>query len=318
MTLLNNRTNFTVCGWVNVAGIAQGGLFGQNNVVEFRFLNTTEIELWTSYGSIDYTVGNAITPGQWAFLAASGTTNTLSLYINGQVVATAASTATSGYGTYTDPFLLSGNTSGNGDPSINGLMDEVAVYPRALSDAEIASLYAAGAYGTVTPPFVTLEPNAQTVAQGSTVTIPATVAGSLPLSYQWKQGGVNVPGATSATLTLSNVDFPEAGSYVLWATNTAGYTNTSPSTLTVMPRPTFANLTNDLVLHLRFDGNYTDSSGEGDDASAPNGSPPFVAGKVGQAVHIATASGTNYLVVNDNASVLTFDETTSFTIAFWV
>ncbi|HEV2207266.1 MAG TPA: LamG-like jellyroll fold domain-containing protein [Verrucomicrobiae bacterium] len=318
VTLLNNRTNFTLCGWVNPVGIAQGGLFGQNNVVEFRFLNSTTIELWTSFGSIDYPIGNAITAGNWSFIAASGSSNTLNLYINGQRVATAAATATSGYGSYTDPFLLSGNTSGNGDPSISGLMDEVAVYPRTLSDAEIAGLYAAGAYGTVTAPFVTQQPNSQTVQAGNTVSISGAVVGSLPLSYQWKKDGANLPGATGPSLTLSNVYFTDAGSYVLWATNSVGHTNTAAATLTVMPIPTFANQTNALVLHLRFDGNYLDSSGRGNDAYAPTTFPPFIAGKVGQAVHIDTTPGNNYLVINDLAGDLTFDETASFSVAFWI
>jgi hypothetical protein len=316
VSLLNGRTNFTLCGWINPNAISQGGFYGQNDVVEFRFLNTTTIELWTPYGSIDYAVGPELTVGDWNFIVASGTSNSLKLYINGQVVATATTTATSGYGTSTSPFLLSGNTSGNGDPSLNGLMDEVAVYPRTLSDLEIANVYATGAYGATTPPFVTLDPLGQTVAVGSTVSLSATVQGSLPLSYQWKNNGVNIPGATSPTLSLTKVYFTDAGSYVLWATNGVGHTNTVAATLSVMPTPTFANLTNDLVLHLKFNGDYTDSSGSGNDAYA-QGSVPFIPGKIGQAVHINTTPGNNYLALSDSPS-LAFDETASFTVSFWV
>jgi hypothetical protein len=318
VSLLNNRTNFTLCGWINPTVIGQGGFFGQNDVVEFRFLNGTTIELWTTRGSINFAIGSAITAGDWCFLVASGTSSNLKLYINGQPVATAASTATSGYGASASPFLLSGNTSGNGDPSLNGLMDEVAVYSRTLSDAEISSIYAAGAYGTTTPPFVTQNPANQAVAVGGSVDISAGIAGSLPLGYQWKNNGIDVPGATSATLSLTNLYFTDAGSYVLWATNSAGHTNTAAATLTVMAPPTFANLTNDLVLHLRFDGDYSDTSGRANDAYAPNGSPTFLAGQVGQAVHIATTPGNNYLQVSDNAGDLQFDETASFTVSFWV
>jgi hypothetical protein len=298
VSLLNNRTNFTLCGWISPLVIAQGGLFGQNDVVEFRFLNTTTIELWTPYGSIDYAVGPELTVGDWNFIVASGSSNALKLYVNGQVVATATA------------------TSGNGDPSLNGLMDEVAVYPRTLSDLEIAGIYATGAYGTTTPPFVTLNPLGQTVAVRSTVSLSAAVQGSLPLSYQWKNNGVNVAGATSPTLSLANVYFTDAGNYVLWATNSAGYTNTAAATLTVLATPTFANLTNDLVLHLTFDGNYTDSSGSGNDAYA-QGSVPFLPGKIGQAVHINTTSGINYLALSDTPS-LAFDEAASFTVSFWI
>jgi len=325
LSLLNNRTNFTLCGWINPGVITQGGFFGQNDVVEFRFLNTTTIELWTPHGSIDYTVGSAITVGDWNFLAASGNSTNLNLYINGQSVATATATATSGYGSSTSPFLLSGNTSGNGDPSLNGLMDEVAVYPRTLSDLEIYSLYAAGAYGTTTAPFVTRNPLNQTVVVGSTATLSATIQGSLPVSYQWKKGAVNIPGATSATLSLTNVYFTDAGSYVLWATNGVGYTNTTAATLTVMPPPTFANLTNGLVSHLAFDttnssGNFPDSSGNGNDGIV-GGTPTLVTGRIGSnavALDTDTAGNIyNYVYLNSSPT-LVFDTSDSFSVSFWV
>jgi hypothetical protein len=317
VSLLNNRTNFTMCGWINPIVIAQGGFYGQNDVVEFRFLNGTTIELWTPRGSIDYTFGSSVTGNDWNFIAASGTATTLNLYINGQLVATAATTATAGYGTSTSPFILTGNTSGNGDPCLNGFMDEVALYPHTLSDAQIYSLYAAGAYGTTTRPFVTRNPAGQTVMVGGSVNLSASIAGSLPLTYQWKNNGVNIPGATSPTLTLNNVYFTNAGSYVLWGNNNAGQTNTAAATVTVMPPPTFAYLTNGVVLHLQFNGDYADSSGSGNDATAI-GSVPFIAGKIGQAAHVATTPNNNYLVVNDTAGNMEFDETMSFTVSFWV
>jgi hypothetical protein len=162
------------------------------------------------------------------------------------------------------------------------------------------------------------DPSGLIVAVGSTVSLSGGIAGSLPITYQWKRDGVDVAGGTSATLALPSAYFTDAGSYVLWATNGVGFTNTAAATLVVMPSPTFANLTNDLVLHLRFDGNYSDSSGHANDAFAPSGDPPFLAGKIGQGVHIATTPGVNYLVIPDNASELTFDETASFTLAFWL
>ena len=317
VSLLNNRTNFTLSGWINPSVVAQGGFFGQNDVVEFRFSSATAIEFWTKFGSISYTVTDVVIPGNWYFLTAVGTSNTLKLYINGQAVATATSTAASGYGTSTSPFLLSGNTSGNNDPSLNGLLDAVAVYPRALSDIEIGTLYAAGAYGTTTPPLVTADPSNQFAEVGGSATLAASVSGSLPITYQWKKEGVTLAGATSATLIVSNAYFTDGGSYVLWATNAAGYVKTAAATLTILPAPTFANLTNGLVLHLSFDGNYTDSSKLGNNGEAV-GSPTFIPGKIGQAVHIATTPGNNYVTVSDSTGDLGFDETTSFSISFWV
>ena len=143
-------------------------------------------------------------------------------------------------------------------------------------------------------------------------------AGSLPLGYQWKKAGSPIPGATTSKLAFASVAYGDADSYSVTVTNAVGSTNSAAATLTVLPPPTFANLTNDLVLHLRFDGNYSDTSGRANDAYAPNGSPAFLAGEVGQAVHIATTPGNNYLQVSDNAGDLQFEETNSFTVSFWV
>ncbi len=129
---------------------------------------------------------------------------------------------------------------------------------------------------------------------------------------------MNVPGATSQTLSLNNLFFTDAANYVLYATNSLGFTNTSAGTLTVLPQPSCANQTNALVLHLRFDNNYLDTSGRANDASAPSGSPGFIGGKVGQGVNINTTPSANYLTISDLNGDLQFDVTNSFTIALWL
>jgi hypothetical protein len=233
VSLLNNRTNFTMCGWINPSVIQQGGFFGQNDVVEFRFLNATTIELWTPYGSIDYTLNGDVTTGNWSFLAASGTATTLNLYINGQLVATTATSSASGYGSSTSPFLLSGNTSGNGDASLNGLMDEVALYTRTLSAFEIEDLYY-NATTSLPVPVFTQQPQSITRYAGATAVFSPQLNGSLPMTFQWQHANTNLPGATSATLVLPNVSSASAGSYVLMVTNPVGNASSTPATLTVL------------------------------------------------------------------------------------
>jgi len=132
------------------------------------------------------------------------------------------------------------------------------------------------------------------------------------------KNGVNIPGATSQTLTLNNVFFTDAANYVLYGTNSLGFTNTSAAALTVLPQPSYANQTNALALHLRFDSNYLDTSGHANDASAPAGSPGFVVGKLGQGVNINTSPSANYLTVSDLNGDLQFDTPDSFTIALWL
>ena len=92
-----------------------------------------------------------------------------------------------------------------------GLMDEVSLYSRALSAAEIQAIYNAGSAGkclTGTPPFISAQPASQTVTVGSTVAFTVTAGGTPPLSYQWRFNGTNLAGANSFTLTLTNVQSP--------------------------------------------------------------------------------------------------------------
>ncbi len=240
------------------------------------------------------------------------------VYLDGVSVSTKSFSQTS-YSTeyhYQLGTGYNGAWSGGGTAwfNLDGAIDEVAIYNRALTADEVLAFYSAASYGATTAPFVTLNPSSKTVIAGDSVSLRAAVMGSLPISYQWKKDGVSVPGATGATLSLTNAYLTDAGSYVLWATNGVGHTNTAAATLTVLPPPAYVNLTNNLVLHLKFDNNYNDSSPNANDAS-PNGSPTFVPdGQIGQAVHL---SNLNYLMVPDPNSLLLFSDTDDFTVSFW-
>lgn len=84
--------------------------------------------------------------------------------------------------------------------------------------------------------------------QGGFVTLTASVAGSLPIALQWQHNGVNIPNATSASLTLASLQPGEAGNYSLVASNSAGVSNSQPAVLTVLPPPNPAAL-NVLTYH---------------------------------------------------------------------
>jgi hypothetical protein len=322
--LLNNRAQFTVMGWLKRGAThsSRGGYFGQNDLLEFGDASSgASIEAWVNAAG-----SNLVTPwpwpdDQWGFIVLTGDGSVNTLYIDGQAVATLSSTVSS-YGTNAFSFNIGGGGIFN-NPAVNmdyfnGYIDEVALYAKPLSAETVATLYSAGLYGKTTPPFITSSPASQTAVAARTAVLSGGANGSLPIAYQWKKDGVNVPGATAATLSLPNVYFTDAGSYVLWVTNAAGFTNSAAAVLTVMPEPTFANLTNDLVLHMRFDGDYLDTSGRGNNASEV-GTPTFLPGKVGQGIHIATTKGDNYLVVSDMTGTdFAFEETTSFTVSFWI
>jgi CheY-like chemotaxis protein len=74
---------------------------------------------------------------------------------------------------------------------------------------------------------------AGTVYTTTTFSLTADVAGALPMTFQWKHEGTNVPGATAATYTRANAVVGDAGNYVLWATNAYGATNSMAVAVTV-------------------------------------------------------------------------------------
>ncbi|HEV2208704.1 MAG TPA: immunoglobulin domain-containing protein [Verrucomicrobiae bacterium] len=76
---------------------------------------------------------------------------------------------------------------------------------------------------------------------GSQVTFAAGFGGTAPITYQWQKNGVNVPGATMATLTLSNLQLSDSGAYNLVATNIYGTTSSTTNSFTVNPAPAPVN-----------------------------------------------------------------------------
>lgn len=77
-------------------------------------------------------------------------------------------------------------------------------------------------------------------------------------------------------------------------------------------------ITHQLGAHLKFEGNYQDSSGAGNHGT-PVGSPAFAPGISGQGVRLNTDRGAgvfNYVTLG-NAPGVRFGETADFTVSFW-
>ncbi len=76
--------------------------------------------------------------------------------------------------------------------------------------------------GTSALPLITTQPQSQFANPGNRVSLTVSAAGSVPLVYQWRWYGTNLPGATTTTLTLSNVSSNNAGPYAVVVTNALG------------------------------------------------------------------------------------------------
>jgi hypothetical protein len=72
------------------------------------------------------------------------------------------------------------------------------------------------------PAGISKDPQGATVGEGDTVALTVNVTGTLPVSYQWKKNGVDLPGKTDATLTLTAVTTNDAGLYRVGVSNAWG------------------------------------------------------------------------------------------------
>jgi hypothetical protein len=84
-------------------------------------------------------------------------------------------------------------------------------------------------------PAFTLQPSAPNVLPvGTNYTLQSIAVGTAPISYQWQRFGTNVPGATQPSLTLSNLNSANSGSYQVVATNILGSTTSLVASVVVL------------------------------------------------------------------------------------
>jgi len=81
-------------------------------------------------------------------------------------------------------------------------------------------------------PFITGEPQSQTVARGATAAFTVTATGQAPLTYHWRYNGAPIAGS-SATLTLNNVQGYQEGNYWVIVSNSIGTATSASAALTV-------------------------------------------------------------------------------------
>jgi Concanavalin A-like lectin/glucanases superfamily/PKD domain/Matrixin len=151
---LQLTNGFTIEAWVNPSTLAGKGRSVSKGVAGARGYslgrNGAHLEL-TTYGLKDYdTVGNYLTVGVWTHVAVVfDTNNTANFYVNGVLVESVAGPAKARLAS--DPLYLgSAQSPSTGQPPFeawNGLLDEITIYARQLTAAEIQSIYSADGRG---------------------------------------------------------------------------------------------------------------------------------------------------------------------------
>jgi alpha-tubulin suppressor-like RCC1 family protein len=87
----------------------------------------------------------------------------------------------------------------------------------------------------VIPPSIEIQPSSVSASAGQNAGLTVTAAGTLPLLYQWRKAGVDLPGATNRTLSLGKVQPEQAGDYTVEVSNAAGSVTSAVAALTVGP-----------------------------------------------------------------------------------
>lgn len=95
-------------------------------------------------------------------------------------------------------------------------------YQVMVTNAAGSALSAVAVLTVLVPPTIVTQPVSRAVALGSTASLNVSASGTAPLYYQWRKNGGDLGGATAATLTLTNVQLADGGSYQAWVTNIAG------------------------------------------------------------------------------------------------
>jgi DNA-binding beta-propeller fold protein YncE len=156
---------------------------------------------------------------------------------------TAIGTAPLSYQWRLDGAAITGATAARYTSDVLQLADDGEKFSVVVSNAAGATVSSAatltvtaGSPPVTVPPTITIQPQPQTVSDGSTATFTVSATGSAPLHYQWLKNGAPV-GADSASYTTPIVTLTDSGEiYSVVITNPSTTTATSaPALLTVRP-----------------------------------------------------------------------------------
>lgn len=210
-------------------------------------------------------------------------------------------------------LYLGWRPSPNYPASYTGLLDELTLYGRGLSQQEISAIYAAGASGKCkpfAPPTITQQPASISVPQSQTAVLNVAASGETPLFYQWYKDGNLLIGATNESFQIARVQPSDAGDYTVQVSNRVAVATSTVATLTVMAPPPCAAITTSMVSWWRLGGNARDElSG---DTGTLIGGPVYGEGQVGTALAL---DGSADLVSVGNPSALRLQ---NLTIEAWV
>ena len=248
---LSSSTNLTIEGWFYVEGQNDGpALAGTSPVDVGSGWNLMIAEgLKPTFGLVKgQTSENVLSAvpialSTWAHIAATYDGTNISIFVNGGLQGLKESLG--GYTPSSGPMLIGGASwcesygcSGY-KFRLTGRVDELSIYNRALTAAEIQAVYNAGSAGkcpTLTPE-ITTQPVDQIALAGTDVAFTVEAHGVTPF-YQWFFNGTNpLPEQTNSHLRLTNLHFSQAGAYSVLVSNNFGAVLSRSAALSLSEAP---------------------------------------------------------------------------------
>lgn len=173
--------------------------------------------------------------GTWQHVVAvySRTLNRMKLYVNTREVSATTPFAGTLLANAHDVSIgaRKNTASPNYDLNLDGIVDDVRIYARALTPGDVAALYAEAA---PVGPSIVQQPQSTFTGVGDSATFTVVIDGTVPLSYQWHKDSTLISGATNETLVITNAQLSDDADYSVVVGNSEGSV-TSAAHLTVVP-----------------------------------------------------------------------------------
>lgn len=264
--------------------------------VSWQFAGDRSSFIMATSGGVPVTLND----GVFHHIAAVRKGNAITLFIDGIRGATSMGPAADM--SLLPPNLILGHSCCDYDMQVpfTGMLDEISLYHRALSDAEIFSTYQPNP-----SLLIVTQPKSTETAEGMPATMSVAVTGQEPYSFQWSLQGTDIPGATDSVLNISSTPLSAAGDYSVKVSNATEHVTSALAHLSVVPANTILP---GLVHKWSGEGNGVDYIG-GSYLAALNSS--FAPGVVGQAFSF-----------NGEGDLVAFTHvhdfgTNDFTVDFW-
>ena len=264
---LNLTSNYTVSGWFKIVN-SRGQGYPQHYILDNR-ISSSNLGIWvnvdsddfgTSFGDISYNTSLS----NWHFFAGVNNGSVTQIFVDGALIHTGTSS-----GSFNPQSVLKIGTGYSLGEFLNGNIDDIAIWNRALSASEVYQLYTSapivtwstGAttnqiivtptqsttyYATITDGITTCTDSVRiTVAELDTAVVlldplqVCTNGGQVRMQagvvsgYQWLRNGVAIAGATSRLYTAT-----QTGAYRVALINSAGCRDTSRTiNVSLYPQP---------------------------------------------------------------------------------